>query len=153
MSEQSQHLFNQVDQQIANGHAATVLVERTNGDITAAQIEGMEPGSTNAFFGDISQGAKNGLSYKPVGNEKLTDQYQEHLAQQLAGQALRGSVVALEAPASKESFDPEVANLERSIREAEAEKRRAQQEGRGQDSIYWGQVAGQYAKQLSNKRR
>lgn len=81
-----QNLFKQVDSQLDNHQIATVLVERTNGDITTAQIAAvgnLGRGETAAFFSD-NRG-------KPVGNERLTDEYQEHLAEKLAGAALRGA--------------------------------------------------------------
>jgi len=84
--------FNQVDQQVANGQPATVLVERSNGDITTAQVAGITEGVTDVFFGDITNGPQEGMQYKTVGNERLNDQYQERLATQLAGVALRSTV-------------------------------------------------------------
>lgn len=98
MSEQTPNVFSQVDQQIAGGQPATVLVERSNGDITTAQVAGITEGSTNAFFGDITEGPKHGMPYKPVGNEKLSDKYQEYLAEKLAGVALRAQVALDLAP-------------------------------------------------------
>jgi hypothetical protein len=103
MSEQPINAFNQVDQQVANGMPATVLVERTNGDITTGQVMGITEGKTKAFFGDVSEGPRNDMPYKPVPNERLTDEYQAKLAEELAGKALLGSGVELGAEAAQES--------------------------------------------------
>lgn len=102
MSEQNPNLFNQVDQQIANGQPATVLVERSNGDITTAQVAGIGTEKTNAFLGNLTVESEDNLPYKPVGNEKLTDGYQEYLAKKLAGTALRESGVENDVPAAPE---------------------------------------------------
>ncbi len=88
------NLFEQVDQQVAQGQPAVVLVERTNGDITTAQVAGITEGKTNAFFGDITDGPKNDMPYKQVGNEFLTDKYQAHLAEKLAGVVLQDTIEA-----------------------------------------------------------
>lgn len=93
-------LFNQVDQQVAAGRPATVLVERSNGDITTAQVMGVAEGSgrTDAYVDNISQGITDETRFKSMGNEKLTDRYQEHLARKLAGIALRGDMPRFEEP-------------------------------------------------------
>lgn len=104
--EQSANPFEQVDQQVAQGQPATVLVERNNDTITTAQVMGMTEGKTNVFFGDVSDGPKEGMPYKPVGNERLNDHYQQYLARKLAGEALRESGIEgapLAAEASAES--------------------------------------------------
>lgn len=146
--ESSHNHFNQLEQQLAANQPATVLVERSNGDITPAQI--MYPGSENTrvFFGNLNAEADDrAIPTKIVASEKLSDAHQEMLAEKLAGVALRSVEVA---PIEEPSVDELL--LERGIREAQAEKRRAQQEGRGDDSIYWGQVAGQYSKELRQLR-
>ncbi|HEX7368464.1 MAG TPA: hypothetical protein VF261_02305 [Candidatus Saccharimonadales bacterium] len=107
MSEQNQNLFNQVDEQIANGQPATVLVERSNGDITPGQIRtvGMTEGKTEVLFGDTTRNDWQKMPYKPVSNEKLTDQYQQQLAERLAGMALRGSVEVGVKPSAESPMD------------------------------------------------
>jgi len=89
MSEQSPNLFNQVDQQRANYQPATVLVERENGDIATAQISSIYEGSATAYFGGDITGDVGGLDSTLVLSERLTDKYQEHLAEKLGGLALR----------------------------------------------------------------
>lgn len=91
-NEQPASLFQQVDQQVADGQLATVLVERSNGDITTAQVEGVTEGQTIANFGDVRGGLKDDTPAKLVPNERLTDKYQEHLAEKLAGIALKSEM-------------------------------------------------------------
>lgn len=143
--------FNQINEQLANDQAATVLVERDTGDIVPAQVMAVGEQGARAFFANLNAGeaGDNAIRTKTVSAEKLSDSHQEMLAEKLAGVALRNSEI--EEP--KEEFDAEAANLERAIREAEAEKRRAQQEGRGEDSTYWGQVAGRYTLELNQRRK
>lgn len=116
---QHPNTFNQVDEQLAAGHPATVLVERTNGDITTAQIAGVTEGETNVFFGDIAEGPKSGMPYKSVGNERLTDGYQEKLAEQLGGVALRNEYAVL-----LQGSDEQVAKYQ-AKKEVQAERQRA----------------------------
>lgn len=145
--------FNQIDQQLAANEqqGAAVLVEQGDDKIAVGQVLAT-PGENGArvfFNGSNDEVSERAIPTKLVSAEKLSDSHQELLAEKLAGAALRGADV----PVVKEHFNPEVANLEKSIKEAENEKRRAQKEGRGEDSIYWGQVAGQYAKELRDKRK
>ena len=51
-----------------------------------------------------------------------------------------------------EEFNVDEALLRRGYRDAMEEKARAQREGRGDDSIYWGQQAGQYARSLRDNK-
>lgn len=147
----SAETFKQIDQQLANEQqGATVLVEN-NGQIVTGQIYGYAENGSRVFFtGSNDSVGERAMRTQSVTAEALSDGHQAALAEKLAGTALRGTEV--DVTTDKQPFNPEVANLERSIREAHAEKHRAQQEGRGEDSIYWGQVAGQYSRELNQKR-
>lgn len=143
--------FNQVDQQFEKGDPQTILVERSDGTISTGLVGSQ--GERSAVLLAGSNDKVNGDTLmKMVKTEKLSDAHQEMLAEKLAGVALRGSGVAEVEPVAA-TFDPEVANLQRAIRDALAEKKRAQQEGRGDDSIYYGQIAGQYTLELNAKRK
>ena len=159
MTEQSPLTYNQVHQQLADGSSASVLVKRTDGSISTGQYAETGQGELGVYLGDFANTKSNDLDqldYKPVNVEQLSDQRQEKLAAELAGVALRGANVEVDTvikpkPAEivETPFSAEKANLERAVRDALAEKRRAQQEGNGENSTYWGQVAGQYQKELS----
>lgn len=142
--------FKQVDEQLAADQAATVLVERDNGSIVPGQVMVRGEHGARVFMANLNEEANDRvIQTKRVSAEKLSDEHQEALAEKLAGVALRG----VEAEAPKEEFDAEAANLERSYKEALVEKSRAQQEGRGEDSTYWGQVAGQALLELQKKNK
>ena len=140
--------FNQIDQQLANSQTASLLVERKDGAIQVGQVLGYGEHGSIAYLANLNnKDATGDLSWKRVSSEQLSDRHQQELAEGLAGAALRETVSAVP---HTEKFDPEKANLERAIRDAMAEKARAQKEGRGDDSIYWGQQAGRYTKELGN---
>lgn len=156
MTEQAPLTFNQVNQQLTAG-SATILVERTDGSISTAQFTEPAVDRTNVYLGDFANTSKDDLDYKSVNNEQLSDQHQEKLAAELAGVALREADVKVEyvekpKPVEKleTPFDAEKANLQRAIADAMAAKRQAQKDGDGQNSIYWGQIAGQYQRELNS---
>jgi hypothetical protein len=85
--ENKQPQINQVNEQLSNNIAATVLVERTNGDIDTAHVfdRGVE-GKVTAYLEPDSEGY---AAQKTIGSEKLSDEHQQKLAKDLAGVALR----------------------------------------------------------------
>lgn len=134
------NLFNQVDQQLAAHESATVLVERSDGTISAGQVATMgEAGKTAVLLGDGNLG-------KWVGNERLTDKYQENLARELAGFALRGDIV--NSPVDHAGPDVNIRLAQRGADTARAEIAKAQQEGRGDDSRYWQEQLGKYNREI-----
>ena len=96
MSE-TQPTFNQVDEQLSNDQAASVLVERTDGSIGVGQV--MEHGEhgARAFFANLNseENTDRRIETKRVSADKLTDEYQEKLASGLAGVALRSVEAAV----------------------------------------------------------
>lgn len=144
--------FNQIDQQFQKGEPSTVLVERTDGSISTGLVGALGAERSAVLLAGSNDKTNEDTLMKVIKTEKLSDAHQEMLAEKLATVALKGSEV-VEVEQANTDFDPEVANLQRAIRDAESEKRRAQQEGRGDDSIYWGQVAGRYSRELADKRK
>ena len=144
--------FNQIDQQFQKGEPSTVLVERSDGTISTGIVGTLGQERSAVLLAGSNDKTNGDTLMKMIKTEKLSDPHQEMLAERLAGVALKSSGID-ETKKVDSNFDPEVANLQRAVRDAEAEKRRAQQEGRGADSIYWGQVAGQYTRELMAKRK
>lgn len=156
----------QIEEQLANNGSATVLIERSDNKISTGQIFGRGERGAKAFLGDLSDPEAHRIPTRFVRAETLTDAYQTKLAEELAGVALSGAGVeqdsnnfaniwstSEEAPSVEDAairFSPERASLERAIEDANAAKRQAQLAGNGADSIYWGQVAGKYTKELRN---
>jgi hypothetical protein len=132
------NLFNQVDQQLSKGNTASVLVERSDGTISTGQVVRMGEGRSGVFF--------EGNKGKIVGNEKLTDKYQEGLARELAGVALRGDEAV--SPVDYSDINTELGLLRRGAETARDEIARAQREGRGNDSRYWQEQLGQYNRDI-----
>lgn len=100
MSEFNQeHTFNQVDEQLAAIIPATVLVENNDGTISTALVT-----KRDDYFGRVHHASLNQLimgesiDTEIVSADMLSDTHQEKLAAELAGVALRPSVVA-EIPA------------------------------------------------------
>lgn len=91
MAEQASNLYQQIEQQIANGQPATVLVERSDNTISTGQTLGLGPEKTFVFFADLSEGPKDGMPYRHKHNPYFTDEKQAELAEKLAGKALRAS--------------------------------------------------------------
>lgn len=72
--------FTQIREQLAKTTEATVLVERSNGQITTGTYKSATPARDNTH--DIA--VDNGESYKPVHVDVLTDENQAELAGRLA---------------------------------------------------------------------
>jgi len=87
----SETAFTQIDQQIAASQPATVLVERSNGDITTGQVVGLGQSGSRVFFGNLTTENVDGMGYRNLSSEELSDGHQEKLAEELAGVALRGT--------------------------------------------------------------
>lgn len=102
MSEQNL-THNQVDEQLAAGQEASVLVERHDGTVSVGQVMARGEHGARAFMEQDSEG--NFLSTKILSSEKLSDDHQQKLAEELAGVALRGSEVAEVAAAPQRSWN------------------------------------------------
>jgi hypothetical protein len=79
-----QPAFNQIEEQAA---PATVLIPRSNGEITTGHILQQDPTTGDAVIGVMLEDGAKGA--KPAKNELLSDEVQERFAVMLGGQALR----------------------------------------------------------------
>lgn len=168
--------YNQLQEQIDAGRNPTVLVPRSNGEITTGLYAGKADGERYRVEVISPDGQ---VGHKDVDAVGISDRYQEQLAEQLAGQPLRNlgenAVVAagVAEPREKEAVkenDPEAGLLAR-MREIEAKyseedalnlwryssslanKADAQKAGDGTGSIGFSQEAGRALKNLSPRAR
>jgi hypothetical protein len=141
----------------------SVLLKRTDGRITTGRLMA---GINRVYF------SENGQDFsKAVKREAISDQYQQQLAEDLAGAALRSEVKISDGReefpgmfdphfesnaddaainSSSELDNDDIALLERGLRSAREEIAKAQKEGRGDDSRYWQEIAGRYVNDLRN---
>lgn len=155
--------FDQVNKQIRSAYMRrsaelpSVLVSRTDGRVTVGRVD---TSTHKVYFNE------NGQDYsKRVSHEAMSDQVQEKLAEALAGMALRSQVEVSESrfagmldpdfdgdiasAAVKPKLDEmEIALLRRGLASARENVSDAQDRGSDEDSRYWQEVAGRYAKDL-----
>lgn len=83
--------FNQVDEQLSAGQAASVLVERNDNTVGVGQVVTRGERGAQVYFTNLNGGANpDVIPTKVVSADKLADKHQEELATKLAGHTLRG---------------------------------------------------------------
>jgi hypothetical protein len=150
----------------AFGIGDQVSVTRTDGTVEGdwkiADIQYTEGSAEIAYFVVRKPADGGGYLEKKVTTEQLQawnnshDNTRPYGGAELLRDSLNSSLgmmaSKLDSGRPSEEFDPEEANLRRSIADAIEEKRRAQQIGDGEASMYWGQIAGQYTLELNEYR-
>lgn len=155
--------YNQINDQINSaymnrgGDKPTVLIKRNDGRVTAGKLD------QDTQDVDFQEDGVN-RAHEAVPLAELSDQRQAELAEELAGKPLRDNEI-VKAPEHQQvtrdlgseairgvrhesdNSSSKASQLQNSYDNALEEKKRAQREDRGEDSIYWGQVAGQYARE------
>lgn len=86
--------FNQITEQLENGHGPTVLVERSQGKITTGEYAGENPEKPGTYMVNVmtERGGQLVPGYREISAEDVSDSHQEKLAERLAGKALRISI-------------------------------------------------------------
>lgn len=157
--------FNQVNEQQSSAYMdgsnekPTVLVKRTDRRVTVGKLDrstgdvdfqedGLDKAKLAIPLAELSDQRQVELAEELAGkplrdNETVQTSEHEQVTRSLGSEAIRG----LRHESESGSSTSEASQLQNGYEDALKEKKRAQQEGRGEDSTYWGQVAGQYAKE------